>query len=331
MNRRLLEALATDGDNLRAAASAFGGHIRFDPREALSRDAAMGLKPPTLWSPNRHCRLVETRDGWIAVNLAREDDRRTVPAWVGCAPDTDIWKGLIAAAKARNADDLLAGAIELHLPVSRVGEVTAQKPFLLSAKRRDHARRPAALDLSALWAGPYCGALLAEAGIEVTRIESAGRPDPTPQTAPMLDHRLNGRKKRLVLDFADRQIERSVAETDILITSARPHALARLGFTEDRLFAVNPGLIWVAITAHGWRNAAGMRVGFGDDCAAAGGLLSWRDDRPRFLGDALADPLTGIAAATNALRMLAQGTAGLIDVALAPTAAQMAARLGPAD
>ena len=71
-----------------------------------------------------------------------------------------------------------------------------------------------------------------------------------------------------------------------------------------------------------------MRVGFGDDCAAAGGLVAWHGGHPRFIGDALADPLTGLRAARLALEYLAAGPCGLIDVALAATAADVAARSG---
>src|SRR3546814_9227938 len=96
-----------------------------------------------------------------------------------------------------------------------------------------------------------------------------------------------------------------VAEARVLITSGRPHALARLGLDEARVFNANPALLWIAITAHGWSGEAALRVGFGDDCAAAGGLVSWDEDDPRFIGDALADPLTGLFAATLALEALA--------------------------
>ena len=82
--------------------------------------------------------------------------------------------------------------------------------------------------------------------------------------------------------------------------------------------------MWIAITAQGWRGDAAMRVGFGDDCAAAGGLVRWDEDRPQFVGDALADPLTGLTAATLALEALAKQQCGVIDVSLARTAATFA-------
>ena len=48
-----------------------------------------------------------------------------------------------------------------------------------------------------------------------------------------------------------------------------------------------------------------------------------------FLGDAIADPLSGIAAATAAAELVAAGRSGLVDVAMAGVAASFAPRRGP--
>ncbi len=126
-------------------------------------------------------------------------------------------------------------------------------------------------------------------------------------------NREKGRAHNLVTLLAASQDSRN----DVLVTSARTPALARLGLEPSR-FA---GLTWVAVTAHGFTGPGAARVGFGDDCAAAGGLLDRVGDEPRFAGDALADPLTGLEAA---LAVLA-GQRGLIDMAMARVAASYAA------
>jgi crotonobetainyl-CoA:carnitine CoA-transferase CaiB-like acyl-CoA transferase len=95
-----------------------------------------------------------------------------------------------------------------------------------------------------------------------------------------------------------------------------------LGISKERLFAANPSLIWVSITGHGHDSA---RIAFGDDAAASGGLVAWEGDEPRFIGDALSDPLTGLAAANAALDALGQGSGAFIDAAMARTAAYVAA------
>jgi hypothetical protein len=314
----LLEAVAAAGERLVAAS---GGRIAFDPRRALSRAGDLTLAEPGEWSPNRHCRMVRCRDGWMAVSLAREEDRDLVPAWTGTALDDEPWQAILGAAEGQAADAMIAGAAELHMPVARVGEA---EPLAASKLAPCAPCDGIVVDLSALWAGPYCGALLAEAGHAVVKVESDGRPDPTRLHTPRLDARLNGDKRRVSADIDGAELLAMIGEARVLITSARPHALARLGLDEEHLFRINPDLLWVAITAHGWRGDAAMRVGFGDDCAAAGGLVRWDEDQPRFVGDALADPLTGLTAATLTLEALAAQQGGVIDVSLARTAATFA-------
>lgn len=93
---------------------------------------------------------------------------------------------------------------------------------------------------------------------------------------------------RLALDLtaaSDRaRLHGLVADADIVVTSGRAAALARLGLTPETLAHCT----WVAISGHGFTGAKAMRVGFGDDCAIAGGLMSWSDGEPAFFGDALA-------------------------------------------
>lgn len=321
--------LAGAAARLTDASARFGHPLHMDWDTYLSRDAPGGLRTPDRTSANGHCRIVRTRDGWLAVNLSRPDDLDAVPAWLECAVGDDPWRTIEAEIRPRSSADVLERAILLHLPVARVGEAEAvtlpPRPSDLSPlKCCDHQ----VLDLSALWAGPACGGLLAQVGMSVTKVESATRPDPTPQSSPLLDARLNGRKRRVAWAPHSEALLAALAEASILITSGRPHALARMGLEPERLFALNPRLIWVAITAHGWVGEGALRVGFGDDCAAAGGLVCRSESGPHFMGDALADPLTGVLAAIRAMEMLAEGQSGLLDMPLAGCAAWFAQEAG---
>jgi len=290
-----------------------GRRVVVDGRQALDRRGHLPLKPPGIWSPNRACRLIETADGWIAANLARDDDRALLPAWLEADVGEDPWPAVIAVARRRPSQELIEGARQRR-----------------AAGRNGVRAGLSVIDLSAMWAGPLCGAILAEAGASVTKVESTRRPDPVRHATPGLYARLNGAKAEQAIDFADRSaiagLRGDIAAADVLITGARPRAFAQLGLTPDLLFADNPGLVWVAISGYGWLGEDADRVAFGDDAAAAGGLLRWTPGgAPRFVGDALSDPVTGLSAAAGALAALEEGGGMLVDAALARCAAGAAA------
>lgn len=287
--------------------------------EVLTRDPPGGLAAPGRVSANGHCRLLRTPDGWAALNLVRPDDVALIPALTRGA-GTD-WEGVASLAATLPSTAFIERAAELGLPVSAAGE-TAPVPLPGPPNGRPVGK---VLDLSALWAGPLCAGLLARMGAEVVRIENSARPDPTPHSSPLLDRFLNGGKRRLTLDLTspdDRaRLADLVADADVVVTSGRAPALARLGLTPETLAHCT----WAAITAHGFAGPGQMRVGFGDDCAVAGGLLDRRGGEPAFLGDALADPLTGVEAA----RAVLAGETGLIDRPMAAIAAAYAALITP--
>lgn len=324
----LFDAIADEATAISGLARQLGTRVHVEPQNLLQRD--IELQPPNHCSPNRNCQLVKTADGWIAVNLARADDRAAVAAWLECDVASESWDAVADFAPLRSNANLLERALLLGLPIAAVSETTLPQTRCITTKCTylRNLSDMSVIDLSALWAGPSCGGLLAGAGMTVTKIEDPSRPDPTRAVTPGHDRRLNGLKRRVCMPLSDPQLLELISKADVLITSARPHALARLGLTPEALFARNPALLWVAITAHGFKGVEAMRVGFGDDCAAAGGLVNWTDGTPHFLGDALADPLTGLRAAHLALFHVAEGQSGLIDIALAATAADFAQTTG---
>jgi hypothetical protein len=302
----------------------------------LDRQGQLALDPPGLCSPNRACRLFRAADGWMALNLAREEDRELVPAWLGCGFGPDPWDLVATHAPEHTCAALVAGADLLGLPAAAVGEVLAdsqEAPRLELGAGCVRNGSFKVVDLSALWAGPMCGAVLAAMGAAVTRIESPRRPDPSAASTPDFYRRLNDAKTHLSLDLTQpdgrARLREAALAADVLITGARPRALAALGLDPAELFADHPGLVWVAVTGYGWTGAAATRVAFGDDAAAAGGLVRWTPaGEPNFLGDALADPVTGLAAAIGALKGLTEGGGVLVDVSLAGSAAGAAHACG---
>jgi crotonobetainyl-CoA:carnitine CoA-transferase CaiB-like acyl-CoA transferase len=180
--------------------------------------------------------------------------------------------------------------------------------------------------------------LLRQTGARVIKVESAARPEPARQAAPVFFDQLNAGKESVVLDFDNKshrsRLRRLIEAADIVISSARPRALEQLELDPKDIIRDRPALVWIAITAHGWHGTAGQRVGFGDDVAAAAGLVATGDDgRPAFMGDAIADPLTGLSAAAAALRARLQGAGGLYDISLRGCAERVAGgrRLTPSE
>ena len=94
-----------------------------------------------------------------------------------------------------------------------------------------------------------------------------------------------------------------------------------MGIDATRALKADAGpQVWISITGHG---RAVDRVAFGDDGAAAGGLVAWDEEGPCFAADALADPLAGITAAGVVRTAMVAGGRWLVDVSLAGVAAHV--------
>src|SRR5699024_6715879 len=86
--------------------------------------------------------------------------------------------------------------------------------------------------------------------------------------------------------------------------------------------------IWVRITGHGTKDRAGHRVAFGDDAAVAGGLVGRnRNGAPVFMGDAIADPLTGVTAAGEVIASIDRGGGQSIDISMSGVVAGYASTI----
>jgi crotonobetainyl-CoA:carnitine CoA-transferase CaiB-like acyl-CoA transferase len=184
------------------------------------------------------------------------------------------------------------------------------------------------VDFSALWAGPLCAHLLGLAGARVVKVETPWRPDGARYGNAEFYRLLHAGHRSVVLDPRTAEGRRAMAAlveaADIVIEASRPRALARFGLSAEAAAAA--GTVWVSITAHG---RGGDRIGFGDDVAAASGLVAYgADGAPLFCGDAIADPLTGLAAAVLATSAPAGGAGALWDVSMSDV---VAATLDPAD
>jgi hypothetical protein len=282
-----------------------------------------GFSVPGDVSAGGGCRLLQAVDASVALNLSRPDDRELLPALlqtinVDGNDDEDIARHMLF----HPSEALIARGREMGLAIAgvdedRSGASPAVDCTLVIETGQAPMRPPRIVELSALWAGPLAGRLLFLSGGDVTKVESSARPDAIRGGDPALFERLNASKQQMALDLrtAEGRAELNllIADADIIIESSRPRALLQLGIDAEQQVRERPGLIWLTITGHGVRGEAGNWVGFGDDAAVAGGLtaaLREASGALGFVGDAIADPLTGILAAQSAWRWWRAGHGG---------------------
>ncbi len=217
----------------------------------------------------------------------------------------------------------------VHGVSSRLTEAVVRTNWLASDGTSSvHKSSPLrVVDLSSLWAGPLCGQLLASAGCEVIKVESLSRPDGARLGSPEFFDLLNGQKRSVTLDFANHEDLRALidllASADVVIEASRPRALEQLGIDRQTLLATTGISVWLQITGHGASGIDANRIGFGDDAAVAGGLVSWDGTQPVFCADAIADPATGLLAASAVIEALGAGGKWLLDASLRRTAEAM--------
>ncbi len=299
------------------------------------RAAPGGLRVPGRTSAGGGCALYDAADGCVALNLARPDDRALLPALLAVEPeDIADAAGLARSIRRRSAAPLVARGRALGMAIADAAAPpdVPLRPGARIARGRACApparAAPRVLDLSALWAGPLATHLLALAGAEVVKVESRRRPDAMRDGDAGFFRLLNQGKASVALDLTDASdraaLLRLIDTADIVVEAARPRALRQLGIDADALVAARPGLVWIGITGHGAIGAAADWVGFGDDAGVAAGLsaaLRAASGRDGFVGDAIADPLTGIHAALTAWEAWRTGKGGRYDVALSQVAA----------
>jgi CoA-transferase family III len=312
-----------------AEASGAAAISRLSGAQLLGERAALGgFRVPGPLSAGGGCRLYQARDGWVALSLARPDDRALLPALFGDAdidPDDDA--AVAERMAASDAQALVAHGAELGLAIAGENELLPSRAwettFQGMANKRVAHRPLRVVDLSALWAGPLATHLLHLAGAEVVKVESANRPDAMRDGDAAFFDLLNRGKERIALDLrqADR-LNRLIAlirKADIVIEASRPRALLQLGLDAEALVGDVPGLVWMTITGHGVQGDCANRIGFGDDCGVAGGLsaaLRQASGHGGFVGDAIADPLTGIATAKLAWEQWGTGQGARIVVSM---------------
>ena len=284
-------------------ANELGALFGVDGAALLGERAALtGHRRAGTTSAGGSCRLLPLTTGWAAVSCARPDDPALLGALVGRPlDDDDPWPALAEALRTLSPAEVDERAALLGVAAGAVADPPAAAAPAERPRTAGSVQDALVVSFGALWAAPLCAHLLATRGARVITVETPHRPDPSRWSQPAFHNLLHEHDRSVVLDPDvpdDRAaLQALVRAADIVIEASRPRALR--GFGLDLEAELARGATWVSITAAGRESP---RIGFGDDVAATAGLVA-RDDtgRPVFVGDAIADPLTGLTAAALAL------------------------------
>lgn len=194
------------------------------------------------------------------------------------------------------------------------------------------------LELGQVLAGPFAGAILADLGAEVVKLERTEGGDDARHMGPAFRHGdalnfhiFNRGKQSVAIDLKGAEglaaFERLAAQSDILVHNLRPGVTEALGIGGDAMCARHPQLIYCAISAFGHAGPMAQHPGYEPLIQAFSGLSSLNggpDDPPMRSGASLCDQGTGMWAVIGALALLERrhrtGRGGVVQASLLETA-----------
>lgn len=189
-------------------------------------------------------------------------------------------------------------------------------------------------------AGPLAGAIMADMGADVIKVEKPDGGDDARGWGPpfgpdgvtsLYFHGQNRNKRGITLDLkkaGDVEALHRLCETaDILVQNLRPGVVEEIGIGPATMLARHPRLIYCSIWAFGDRGPMKMKPGFDPLLQAYGGMMSVTgrpEDPPTFCGASINDKATGMFTVIGALGMLRRrdvtGRGGMVDTSLFETA-----------
>jgi crotonobetainyl-CoA:carnitine CoA-transferase CaiB-like acyl-CoA transferase len=106
------------------------------------------------------------------------------------------------------------------------------------------------LDMGPFVAGPYAGALLAELGADVIKVEPPGG-DPFRVSAFAVNRGMRSLVVNLQAPAGVDAFRKLAAVSDVVVESLRPGVVAKLGIDYESLVTAHPGIITVSLSAYG--------------------------------------------------------------------------------
>jgi crotonobetainyl-CoA:carnitine CoA-transferase CaiB-like acyl-CoA transferase len=192
------------------------------------------------------------------------------------------------------------------------------------------------LDFTQVLAGPYASYQLALLGADVIKVERREGEDMrrTPLSREWAERGLapafqaiNGNKRSLTLDLqkpdAIAVVKKLVAQVDVVMENFRPGVMDKLGISYEALSAINPRLIYCAVSGFGQTGPDRLRPGYDGKVQALSGIMAITghpETGPTRAGFAVCDVLSGATAAFAVSSALYQrdrtGKGQLVDVSM---------------
>ena len=203
------------------------------------------------------------------------------------------------------------------------------------------------LEMTEALAGPYCGMMLGDLGADVIKIERPGIGDQARQWGPpFLEGEsayflsVNRNKRSITLDAKNesdlRKLHHLVRRSDVFITNVpRIDSLRRARIDPDTLRALNPRLIYAAISGYGHTGPKAGRGGYDIIAQGESGLMALTggagDGPTRFptpMSDITAGIYTVIGILSALLTRAQSGLGQFIDVSLVDAQTTWLANIG---
>ena len=168
-----------------------------------------------------------------------------------------------------------------------------------------------ALDLTRALAGPYCTLMLGDHGADVIKVEMPGTGDETREWLPPSINgisayylSINRNKRSVTIDIKNpdgkRVLERLIERSDVVVENFSPGTLARLGFPDERVRAINPRAILCHISGFGQDGPGRAWPAYDLIVQGMGGIMSLTGEPgsdPVMVGVPQADMVAGMFAA----------------------------------
>ncbi|WP_250516694.1 CoA transferase [Caballeronia sp. INDeC2] len=167
------------------------------------------------------------------------------------------------------------------------------------------------IELAHIMSGPICGMMLADMGADVIKVEKIPNGDDCRRFAPILPSGesasfliVNRNKRGIALDLktdgGKEVLRKMLASADVVTENYRRGTMEKLGVGYETLRAMNPGLIYCAISGYGRSGPMADKGGFDLIAQGLSGLMSMTGEpgqAPIKAGSPVTDINAGILAA----------------------------------